>query len=168
VRSRSLALTAVVAGLSLLGIARRVDAHPLHSTITEITLDPTRGTVHATMRIFADDLRAALAATSRGRTLPPGGPDWDAAVAAYATRAFALQDARGRPLPLRRCDGRRTADLLWLCFEANVARDAGHLQVRNAMLCDLYEDQVNVVQGVVDGARRSLLFVRGDRFKRLR
>jgi hypothetical protein len=36
------------------------------------------------------------------------------------------------------------------------------------MLCELYEDQVNVVQGVVGGTRRSLLFVRGDRFKALR
>jgi len=42
------------------------------------------------------------------------------------------------------------------------------LQVRNVMLCELYEDQVNVVQSTVAGARRSLLFVRGDPFKPLR
>lgn len=167
-RSRRFAVAAVVAGLALLGDAYRVDAHPLHSTITEITLDPARGTVRATMRVFADDLRAALAAASRGRKVPLEGPDWDAAVAAYATHAFALQDARGRTLPLRSCAVRRTADLLWLCFETDVGRDVGDLRVRNAMLCDLYADQVNVVQGVVDGARRSLLFVRGDRFKPLR
>lgn len=167
-RGRRLAVAAVVAGLALLGDAHRVDAHPMHSTITEITFDPARGTVRATMRVFADDLRAALAAASRGRKVPLEGPDWDAAVAAYATHAFSLQDARGRPLALRSCAVRRTADLLWFCFETDVGRDTGGLQVRNAMLCDLYADQVNVVQGVVDGARRSLLFVRGDRFKLLR
>jgi len=168
VRSHRRALTAIVAALALLGHAQRVDAHPLHSTITEIVLDPVRGTIRATIRVFADDLRAALANTSRGRTLPHDGPAWDAAVAAYATRAFELRDARGRTLPVRSCDGRRTADLLWLCLEADAARDSGGLQVRNAMLFDLYADQVNVVQGMVDGTRRTLLFVRGDRSKGFR
>lgn len=57
---------------------------------------------------------------------------------------------------------------MWLCLEAGIAPDAGALRVRNAMLCELYEDQVNVVQGIVGGARRSVLFVRGDHFKALR
>jgi hypothetical protein len=163
-----LALAPVVAALLLLGDAARVDAHPMHSTITELTLDPARGMVRATIRVFADDLRAALAATSRGRQLPPDGPVWEAAVAAYANGAFGLKDARGRTLTLRSCAVRRAADLLWVCVEADVARDAGTLQVRNAMLCDVYADQVNVVQGMVGGTRSTLLFVRGDRFKVLR
>jgi hypothetical protein len=168
VTPRRFALALVVGALSLLGDARRVDAHPMHSTMTEIAFDPARGTVRATIRVFADDLRAALSAVSRGRPLPPDGPVWDAAVAAYAISTFGLQDARGRTLTLRSCAVRRTADLLWLCVEADVARDAGALQVRNAMLCDVYADQVNVVQGMVGGTRSTLLFVRGDRFKVLR
>jgi hypothetical protein len=42
------------------------------------------------------------------------------------------------------------------------------LQVRNTMLCEIHEDQVNVVQSTMEGARRTLLFVRDDRFKPLR
>jgi hypothetical protein len=57
---------------------------------------------------------------------------------------------------------------VWLCLEAGVPPDAGTLSVRNTMLCELYEDQVNVVQGSVGGAWRSVLFVRGDHFKALR
>jgi hypothetical protein len=57
---------------------------------------------------------------------------------------------------------------VWLCLEAGVPPDAGTLSVRNTMLCELYEDQVNVVQGSVGGARRSVLSVRGDHFKALR
>ena len=148
--------------------ARHVDAHPLHSTITELVLDPARGTVRATIRVFADDLRSAVMRMARGRSLPPNGPAWDAAVLAYATSVVSLRNARGDALALRPCGTRRTGDLLWLCLEGDVARDAGVLQVRNAMLCELFEDQVNVVQGTVEGTRRSLLFVRGDRFKQLR
>ncbi len=42
------------------------------------------------------------------------------------------------------------------------------LAVRNAVMSELFEDQVNVVQAVVAGARRSLLFTRGDGAKPLR
>jgi len=146
----------------------RADAHPIHSTITELVSDPARGTVRATIRVFADDLRSAVLRSALGRTLPANGPAWESAVLAYASSAFSLQGSRGRALPLRSCGVRRTADLVWLCVEAGVGRDAGPLRVRNAMLCELYEDQVNVVQGSVGGSRRSLLFVRGDGLKEMR
>ena len=145
----------------------RADAHPIHSTITELVADPARGTVRAQIRVFADDLRTAVLRSARGRSLPAEGPAWEYAVLAYTSSAFNLQDARGRALPLRSCGVRRTADLVWICLEA-AGRGVELLRVRNAMLCDLYEDQVNVVQSTVGGARRSLLFVRGDRFKALR
>jgi hypothetical protein len=146
----------------------RVEAHPLHSTITEVVTDLTRGTARATIRVFADDLRAGVVRSAGGRSVPAKGPAWEAAVLAYVASAFGLQDARGRPLPLRSCGLRRTADLVWLCVETHVASDGVPLRVRNAMLCELYEDQVNVVQGDVGGSRRTLLFVRGDRLKVLR
>jgi len=146
----------------------RADAHPIHSTITELVADPARGTVRAQIRVFADDLRTAVLRSARGRSLPAEGPAWEYAVLAYTSSAFNLQDARGRALPLRSCGVRRTVDLVWLCVEAVIGRDVGPLRVRNAMLCELYEDQVNVVQGSVGGSRRSLLFVRGDRLKELR
>ena len=162
---RRLAPALVIALLGMPAVARHADAHPLHSTITELVLDPGRGTVRATIRVFADDLRSAVLRMAPGRSLPPNGPAWDAAVLAYATSVVSLRSARGEALALRSCGTRRMGDLLWLCLEGQVARDAGVLQVRNAMLCELFEDQVNVVQGAVGGTRRSLLFVRGDRFK---
>lgn len=163
----------VVAALSAVafGLGARpapVAAHPLHGTITALQIDAARGTVRATVRVFADDLRAGVLRAARGRVLPERGSAWDAAVVAYAASAFAMQDGHGRPLALRACGMRRAADLVWLCLEADFAPDAGTLRVRNAILCELYEDQVNVVQGMVAGARRSLLFVRGDGFKALR
>jgi hypothetical protein len=167
VTGRRLAAAFGLAMLGVLGAVGHAGAHPLHSTITELVLDPARGTVRATVRVFADDLRSAVTRAAHGRTLPPTGATWDAAVVAYATSAIALQDASGRAVRLRPCGLRRTRDLLWICLEGDVARDVRTLQLRNTMLSELYEDQVNVVQGVVGGTRRSLLFVRGDRFKAL-
>ena len=141
-------------------------AHPLHSTITEVTEDRAHGTVRATIRVFADDFGTAVSHSVHGRALAPGAA-WDAAALGYLNSAFGFSDSAGRTLPLRPCGTRRTVDLLWICVEAASAQGLAALKVRSAVLCDLFDDQVNVVQGTVAGARRSLLFTKGDRAKSL-
>lgn len=130
--------------------ALALSAHPLHTTMTELTEDRAHGVVRATIRVFADDFGKA-----RG-----GKPELD-----YVASVFAFTDRGGRPLALRSCGTRSTGDLLWICVEAASADGLGALKVRNGMLSDLFDDQVNVVQGTVAGARRSLLFTKGDRPK---
>lgn len=141
-------------------------AHPLHSTITELTEDRARGVVRAIIRVFADDFGTAVTRSVRGRALP-AGPQRDAAALAYAVSAFGFTDRAGRTLQMRSCGTRRTADLLWICVEATSAEGLAPLKVRNAILCDLFDDQVNVIQGAVAGVRRSILFTKGDRAKAL-
>ena len=168
VSRRRLAAALVLAVLGAPAATKRADAHPLHSTITELAVDPARGTARATVRVFADDLRSAVLRSARGRLLPHDGPAWDAALLAYATSVVSLRNSRGEAIALRSCGTRSTGDLVWLCLEGRMARDPGVPQVRNAMLCELYDDQVNVVQSAMEGMRRTLLFVRGDGFKPLR
>lgn len=159
---RSLALTLVI-GLVVPSLAL---AHPLHSTITELTEDRAHGTVRGTIRVFADDFGTAVAHSVRGKPLPAGA-QWDAAALAYVASVFGFTDASGRSTAVRSCGTRRTADLLWICVEAPSPGGLAPLKVRNAMLCDLFDDQVNVVQATVAGSRRSLLFTRGDKAKPL-
>jgi hypothetical protein len=163
--NRRLTVLVATALFGVVGAARVADAHPLHSTITELVEDRAHGVVRATVRVFADDFGTAVARAASGRVAPGAGAAWDAAMMAYVARSFGLREAQGRPIPLRSCGIRRTGDLLWLCLEAATAQPLSALKVRNAVLCDLFEDQVNVVQGVIDGERRSLLFVRGDQYK---
>ena len=141
-------------------------AHPLHSTITELTEDRAHGTVRGTIRVFADDFGTAVAHSRRGQPLSAGA-QWDAAALAYVASVFAFTDASGRTVTVHSCGTRRTADLLWICVEAPSATGLASLKVRNAILCDLFDDQVNVVQGTMAGSRRSVLFTKGDRAKPL-
>lgn len=163
-------MLAAAIAFTLVGAAapRTLDAHPLHSTITELVEDHAHGVVRATIRVFADDFGTAVVKANGGRVTPVAGAAWDAAVQKYVATVFGIQDARGRALTLRSCGVRRTAELLWVCVETATSEALGTLRVRNAILCDLFEDQVNVVQGTVATERRSLLFVRGDSFKAVR
>lgn len=163
-RGRSIAVLAALM-LAVGGAPRVLDAHPLHSTITELVEDRAHGVVRATIRVFADDFGTAVTRFARGRVTPASGAAWDAVAAAYSVAVFGVQDAQGRAIALRSCGIRRTGDLLWVCLEAPTAQPLATLRVHNAMLCDLFADQVNVVQATVSAERKSLLFVRGDAFK---
>ena len=129
-------------------------AHPMHTTLAEVRVDPAQHTVRATIRLFADDLAAALA---RGKM--PGAVE--SRVAAYVESAFSLRSA-SRPIALRPCGIRRGGDLIWVCLESAEPGDVAHLRARNALLVEAFPDQVNIVQ-IGDGpGRKSILFLRGD------
>ncbi len=159
--ARALALAVML--LAPTGIA---SAHPLHTTITEVTENRANGTIRATIRVFADDFGTAVTRSLRGRAVKAGAA-WDSAAVAYVASSFSLATRDGRPLALRSCGIRRTTELFWICVEAVSPQGLAPLTIRNRVLCDVWDDQVNVVQVVIGGARKSLLFTKGDGAKRL-
>lgn len=146
--------------------ARPALAHPLHSTITEMTEDRARGVVRATIRVFADDFGTSLSRFTRSAGAPMS-PQWNTAALGYVASVFTIAGRAGPTVPLRSCGVKQTSDLLWICVEATMPAGLAGIQVRNSMLCELFQDQVNVVQSTFNGSRHSLLFTRGDRQKPL-
>jgi hypothetical protein len=129
--------------------------------MTEITLAPAGRSLHIVVRTFADDYTKAVAGGRAGAPAVNGPESW-----AYVQRAFSVLDA-GRPVPLQSCGVRQRGNLLWICLDASVSGSLAAMQVRSAVLCELYDDQVNIVRSLVGAAARSILFTKGDRAKSL-
>jgi hypothetical protein len=129
--------------------------------MAEITLAPGGRGLHIVVRTFADDYAKAVAA-GRAATPTVNGPEsW-----AYVQRAFSVVDA-GRAVPLSSCGVKQRGNLLWICLDASVSGSLAAIQVRSAVLCELYDDQVNIVRSLVGPEARSILFTKGDRAKGL-
>lgn len=133
---------------------RTVSAHPLHTTMAEITAGAAPGALHIVIRVFADDFQRASAAS--------GGD-----AMAYLRRTFVLRSG-GQVLALRPCGTRRSGELLWICVDASTPRAGAPVELLDSLLCELYDDQVNLVRALLGGSPRSLLFTRGDRAKPIR
>ena len=139
------------------------EAHPLHTTMTEITLDPSRRVMRVMIRAFSEDFLKAVATARR----PASVPTVDGADAtAYIRKAFVMLDA-GRAVSFRSCGTRRSADLVWICLETEVPRDLSRTRLHNALLWELFEDQVNIIQSRAGTSPHSILFTKGDRPKPL-
>jgi hypothetical protein len=143
-------------------VTSTVDAHPLHTSLAEITYDATHKQLQISLRVFVDDLTKASEAYTRSR---PGTKEWRFDV--YARSAFLVADRAGRQVPLQSCGGKLVSDLMWLCYRAAAPAGFSGFKVSHRILFDLYTDQINIVQANNNGKKQSLLFTHGDGLKRL-
>ena len=146
----------VIVATTLLVAAR----HPMHTAVAELSYDARRGTTAILIRVFADDWAAAV-------PVPPGTPGADSAMARYVRDRFTLADRSGRDLPLQWESGERAGDVVVLRLHAAASAGLGGAQVTSALLCERFEDQVNIVRATYRGRTTTLLFTRGDGSKTL-
>ena len=156
---RWLMRTALLATAAIAVLAPPADAHPLHTTLSELTVS-TDGTIQIVLRAFIDDLSAAVARGSTPTGAMPALPD--SAVARYLAETLMLTDASGRKAPLAVTGTRRTGDLVWVTLRAPTMRSSGGARLTNRVLFDRWDDQVNIVQTTVGSRRQTLLFTRRD------
>ena len=156
---------AVVLGLASMG-ASPVRVHPLHTTMTELSYTPANHRVQVSIRVFADDFSEAIARRPPPQAAP--GKTSSHPVLSYLEASFLVTGADGQRVRLQWCGEKRTADVVWLCLQGTAPAGLRGGSVRNTLMFDLFEDQVNIVQATYDGRKQSLLFTRGDGAKRLR
>jgi hypothetical protein len=142
-------------------------AHPLHTSFAELTYAEATGTVIASVRVFADDFlrHSGWSAAGGGSALPAGQPEQLAA--RYLARTFGVTDARGRIVPLAWCGWKRNGNLVTICLTGKLTGGLAGARVRNAVLMDLFSDQINVLQTTYNSSRHSVLFTPGETVKQL-
>jgi len=159
--SRRFRLIALAVVVSAFGLARaqRADAHPLHTTLSELTVAPD-GTVQIVLRAFIDDFAAAVTGVPpRPGVIPTPA---DTAIARYLAQTVVLTDAAGRTAALTVTGTRRTGDLVWVTLRAPTGRATSWRRLTNRVLFERWDDQVNIVQTTVGTRRQTLLFTRGN------
>lgn len=134
--------------------------HPMHTAVAEITYDRPSRMAAIRIRVFADDFDTAVAAQA-------GGATRDSAMSLYVRSAFVLTGRAGQTLPIHWDGAERQGDVVLLRLRADAPDGLSGAKVLSALLCDRFEDQVNVVRASYDGRVATLLFTRGDRAKAL-
>lgn len=140
--------------------AAPVVAHPIHTSLAELVYDPSTKEIRISLRVYVDDLTKASA---RYRRVAPA----DLAMIAYARAYFGVVDGNGKVVSLVSCGERLVGDLMWLCFRAPARSGPSGFSVAHKVLFDLYADQINLVQANYNGRKVSMLFTKGDGFKKL-
>lgn len=156
------ALMVPIATAVLLAIPAAASAHPLHTTLTDVTTDPARGMLRVTIRVFADDFSAAAARHS-GLRPPADHRVADPVIARYVAARVQLLDAGGRRASLSWGGARREGEMIWITVYVPALRSLAGVRIGNSLMLDVFDDQVNIVRAQAGSRRSSVLFTKGDR-----
>ena len=141
-----------LAGLVLPAFAA---VHPTHTAVAELVHEPATREVIVTIRAFADDFGTAV------------GADGAAAAEVYVRPRVTLADPAGQPIGLRWEGITRAGDIVQIRLRGEAPDGLRGMRVRMTLMCERFEDQVNIVRATYAGRTTSLLFTRGDQAKAL-
>ncbi len=150
-------------GLALVLTIAASRTHPIHTSFAEADYNPTAKTLEVAVRLFADDVEAALAGlagkpVSFARTPPK---EIDALARAYTTAHFTVK-TRDHQLASLRWVGRELHDAaneVWLYFEFDLPAGLDGVRLHHALLSDRFSDQLNSVRVRDRGREITLTFL---------
>ncbi len=151
----------------LVGHAR---AHKFHASITQMDYDDKAKSVKIATRFFVDDFETALSRYAK-RPVKFNTPQLlkekanADAVSAYVRERFELKSRAGAPVRFTWVGMEMQADMILVNFEGKLAGGLTGAQVRNRLLHELFEDQVNIVNFKFDGKQTGTMFNVQDGFK---
>ncbi|MCJ8165202.1 hypothetical protein MKJ04_10140 [Pontibacter sp. E15-1] len=144
-------------------------AHEYHASITDVKFNPRTQHLEVAVKVFMDDLEQLLSQRAKAKVVYSGS---SAAVqqqlAAYLSTALTFELEKGKPLKSRLVGSEEEADVVWLYIEVPVQQATlRQLYIKNAILTDLFSDQMNIVNVNHMGKTESVLMQRGDTGKKL-
>ena len=138
-------------------------AHPLHTTFTELSHDQRTGILTASVKVFADDFVRRI--TRNTRVNPGDDAVLQRLAFNYLAATLKITGRPGEQGSWQWCGWKRSADLIFACMRTRLSPAA--IRVSDSILCDVFADQVNIVQASLTGKRQTLLFTAGDGEKAL-
>ncbi|WP_201983588.1 DUF6702 family protein [Hymenobacter rubidus] len=155
-------LAALAAALLLFPLAGAAPLHAYHSTITELRYNAAKKQLELSVKVFTDDFERAL---SQGQpahvNLTDAGPRPLALATAYLVRTLQVSTPAGAPLPLQVLGMQAENDGYWFYCKVSLPGPMAGVKLRQAMLLDVFGDEMNIVNIEAGGKKQSALFRAG-------
>ncbi len=141
-------------------------AHKYHFSFTQIEYNAKEKAAEITLRVFVDDLEAALSKQS-GKSIKLEHKEAAPIVAEYVRAKLEIKGRDGRLRKLTWIGMEPKVDVALLYLEVSLPEGLAGRQLRQQMFFDLFADQVNQVLVRVSNTQTRLDFKAGDGFKTL-
>lgn len=148
-------------------------AHKFHVSVAQLEFNEKEQAAEIVLRVFTDDLENALSQhAKRPIKIDPATANGDkqlgATIIAYLRARFALQSKTGRPVRFSWVGLEGQADMCWLYIEGKLPGGLAGAQLRNKIFCELFDDQINIVNAKIQNKQIGLMFEPRDDFRALK
>lgn len=154
--------------LSLLGVRlpHRVQAvapHTFHTSLMRLEYNADEKLGQITLQVFAQDLASALQAENGGKAVNlEKDKDLPQRLQKYLATRLVIQNATGTPQPLTWIGSEQAADTVTLYLETPAPDGLTGYRIRNTILFEVADNQVNLINVVLPQGRVALSYERGD------
>ncbi|WP_439881551.1 DUF6702 family protein [Pontibacter sp. MBLB2868] len=144
-------------------------AHDFHTSITDIQYNPRTKSLEVALKVFTDDLEKGLSRYAKSKVVYDSNSEkQQQLLAGYVKQNFTVALAKGKQLNYKVLGSEAETDAVWIYLEVPVQNaSVQQLYVKNAVLTDMFADQMNIVNFNYKGSTESVLLQRGDTEKKI-
>lgn len=138
--------------------------HPLHVSVTEITLDEKEKELEIVLRVFTDDLELAMRNATGDpelNLLSPANTNIDKLAWEYLQPRFTLS-VDGKPQPVKYLGHEQSEDVFIFYIQAQPVKKFKTINITNSIITELYDDQSNLINMTVNEKTKSLRLMRNN------
>ncbi|WP_233555641.1 DUF6702 family protein [Pontibacter oryzae] len=159
----------ILFALSLIIVVRPVFAHEYHASIADVRFNPRTQSLEVAIKVFMDDLEDALTKRNKSKvTYSNNSEQVKKYLAEYLQANLSFEVEKGKLLAQHFVGSEEDADVVWMYVEVPVKQATlPQLYVKNAIITELYADQMNIVNINYKGKTESVLLQRGETTKKV-
>lgn len=138
--------------------------HPLHISVTEISLDEKENELEIMIRVFTDDLEQAIRSERKNPDLnlwSPGKTTTDKLAWEYLQPKFKLTSG-GEVLNLKYLGHEKDEDVTVFYIQVQPMQKFETISVTNSIITELYDDQSNLINVTLGETTKSLRLMRSN------
>ena len=131
--------------------------HPLYVSVTEINHNATDKNLEISCKIFTDDFEKTLAKIYNKKVdlfNPINKAETDKQVTEYVRKRLLIM-LDGKAVPLEFVGFERENDAVWSYFQAAVPVAPKKVEIKNTILYEMYDKEINLMHVSVGGNRKS-------------
>lgn len=160
--SATVMLSMLAALLLLPPPAASLAAHKFYTSFAQVEYNDERKAVEVALRVFGDDMENVLT-RRHGKSVRIGKTDAaEKLIFAYVADSFQLRNRVGEAKKFAWVGMETKGHVAWLYFEAPMPEGLDGATLRNRILLDFSDEQVNIVHIQHGGRKADLVFKAGD------
>lgn len=153
----------ILLALALIMVVPSAHAHDYHASITDARYNPRTQSLEVAVKVFMDDLEAALSRRSKRKVAYNQTMQVQQLVQEYIGTTLSFELEKDKPLRYTFVGAEQEVDVVWIYLEVPIKNEPlTHMYVRNVVLQELFSDQMNIVNLDYKGKVSSTLFQKND------
>ncbi|WP_461090400.1 DUF6702 family protein [Spirosoma gilvum] len=133
-------------------------AHDFHASVTQMQYDPKERSFEISIRIFTDDFEKALSEASHSRINLETNAKADELIEKYVLSHISYVNPQKQTKPLKYVGHEVEADANWIYLEMPYAEPFRGGLLKQNVLMELFDDQVNMVNIQYQGQKKTFVF----------